>query len=174
MSVTIIVIVMCDITVQYQNKPGTRAFQELFQAFLMHQNLPLISETFYYVVIGGNHPGVTVIRQVLSSHVLSSSCSLSPFHLQSIFFPVEKDNHRGPLPSNVILRRKWRPLPTSILIDQHIGIDLDLEPAQQACLIWRCEAIRHYSASSILKGPYYPVVYTGLGGTKAMIYRDWQ
>ena len=60
------------------------------------------------------------------------------------------------------------------LIDQHIGFDLDLEPAQQARLIWRCEAIRHYSASSILKGPYYPVVYTGLGGTEAMIYRDWQ
>ena len=66
-----------------QNKPNPRALSNL-QAFLMHQNLPLISETFYYAVIGGDHPGVTVIRQVLSSHVLSSNCSLSPFPLQSI------------------------------------------------------------------------------------------
>ena len=60
------------------------------------------------------------------------------------------------------------------LINQHIGFDLNLEPTQQARLIWRCEAIRQYSASSNLEGPFYPVVYTGLGGTEAMIYRDWQ
>ena len=60
------------------------------------------------------------------------------------------------------------------LINQHIGFDLDLEPAQQTRLIWRCEAIRRYSTSPNLKGPDYPVVYSGLGGTESMIYRVWQ
>ena len=56
------------------------------------------------------------------------------------------------------------------LINENIGFDL--EPIQQARLIWRCKPIQRHSAS--FKGPYYSVVYTGLAGSEAMIYRDWQ
>jgi hypothetical protein len=173
MSVTIIVIiVMCDITVQSLLKITNSEGVKQSPSFLMRQNQPSKSGTFYYAMIGGDHPGVTNIRQVRSCHLLS--CPLSPF-LSSPFLPGGKKQPSWPIAFKCETKKEADAIAhVHALIDKHIGFNLDLNPTQQANLIWRCEAIRQYSASSDLKGPYYPVVYTGLGGTESIVYRDWQ
>ena len=58
------------------------------------------------------------------------------------------------------------------LIDEQIGFDN--EASTQARLIWANLAIRTLSSSALLRGPFYPVVYSGLGGSEAIVYHDWK
>jgi len=58
------------------------------------------------------------------------------------------------------------------LIDEQIGFDN--EASTQARLIWANHAIHTLSSSALLRGPFYPIVYSGLGGSEAIVYRDWK
>jgi hypothetical protein len=60
---------------------------------------------------------------------------------------------------------------THSLIDENIGFDIDI--TDQARLIWQSKAIRDYESAN-LKGPYYPVVYSGFSGSETIVYNDWQ
>ena len=60
---------------------------------------------------------------------------------------------------------------THSLINDNIGFDIDI--TLQACLIWQSKAICDYE-SAHLKGPYYPVVYTGFKVSESFVYTEWQ
>ena len=58
------------------------------------------------------------------------------------------------------------------LIDEQIGFDN--EASTQARLIWVNHATHTLSSSTLLRGPFYPLVYSGLGGSEAIVYHDWK
>ena len=57
------------------------------------------------------------------------------------------------------------------LIEDNIGFNVDA--TDQARWIWQSKIIRNYESAN-LKGPYYPIVYTGFSGAESIVYEDWQ
>ena len=106
---------------------------------------------------------------ILANYILV----LYPHFVTSPFLPGGKKQPSWPVAFKCSNRSDAEAIAhVHMLIDEHIGFDV--KRTLQARMIWTSKPIQHYSASSDLKGPYYPVVYTGFGGTESMIYRDWQ
>ena len=136
----------------------------------MSQKQTSTSGTFYYALIGGKNPGVQNTRQVPFFSLFSPS-SFATFFL-SPFLPGGRHQPPWPIAFKCSTRQAADAIAgTHSLIDDNIGFDIDL--TDQARLIWRSKVIRNYESAN-LKGPYYPVVYTGFRGSDSIVYTKWQ
>jgi hypothetical protein len=124
----------------------------------------------FYALIGGKNPGVQNTRQV-PLFSFSAPSSFPTFFL-SPFLPGRKNQPSWPIVFKCSTRQAADVIAdTHDLINDNIGFDIDI--TAQARLIWQSKAIRNYE-SAYLKGPYYPVVYTGFKGSESIVYPDWQ
>lgn len=136
----------------------------------MSQILQASTSGTFYALIGGKNPGVQNIRQV-PLFSLSAPSSFATF-FSSPFLPGGRRQPSWPIAFKCSTRQAADAIAdTHSLIDDNIGFDIDI--SVQARLIWQSKAIRNYESAN-LKGPYYPVVYTGFRGSESIVYTDWQ
>ena len=123
----------------------------------------------FYAVIVDKTPGVQNTRCV---PLLSLYVHFSSSFFPSPFLPGKKCQSSWPIVFKCSTRQAADAIAvTHSLIDENISFDIDIDIADQAWLIWKSKVICNYE-SIYLKGPYYPVVYSGVSGSGSIVHND--